>query len=484
MAIAPTDLCDYTSIVSYASGNVIRLAGGVGPLVPGMAMIVESQHGHNEAGIDGSYTWDSFYRRAPSGAGKRDWYLGDHLTQGKSFMGDIVSISGNDITLDRTISSAAIGLPFYVDCGPAIKAAIEANAAWEEGKTYYLTARQASLNGTVRPSLSHAQQTRDFNFCTFKAARGCWSWEFNPAHPLGGSPNNKVWKNLTLHGNWLSTGGFVPPINQPGDPVVWRCVGANHLFDNVNFVDQMTSFSFHYAVDSVLQNSTYTNNSQGRRYFQWHYGTSSGCKRCVFYNCTVDSDWYCPAFEAFDSTGVVFDKCGGRNCTWSHNTSGKTIFKDCYTNWDDDNVWVGDATYHGWSQFGHIMDANANIESQQGHPHIGTEGGVLVENFRFEYQKLPWSNPSASLGANNMFRFMSANARAFPEVKMDARLRNITYINPFPAATAFGFNSSGYVLNGGSGATETKVYGPNSVSVLNEGVPFAIASQSLSETIL
>jgi len=112
-----------------------------------------------------------------------------------------------------------------------------------------------------------------------------------------------------------------------------------------------------------------------------------------------------------------------------------------------------------------MFNVSRTVEVQQGTPQTGTEGGVLVDNFRMEYQALP------RVSAQTIFPTITA-AGGVRGIDTGCIVRNLTYINPFSSSGVEAGVSSGYAVAGDANSvpdTQLKVYGAISGSTLSAG---------------
>lgn len=441
--------------MASVSGSTVTLVNKTGFSV-GDKIIIESQHGYNQDGLDGNWTWNFV---GYSG----DFYFDPALKQGKSFMGSITGISGETITLDRTVPVGAVGLPFHRDNGDAVKHAIENGVSWPSGVTFHV----GSNADFIRPALSTEQQTIDFNNCTWLNVRGCPGLLFYP-NTIGGSSSvsNKVFKNLNLVGNSLNSGFGVQSLI--GLNALVLIAGSNVVVDNFTTRNGWRGIVLNNSVDCVVQNCTSTLECHRRRYIQWEF-QASGCSRCVFYNCTVDCDFPFASFEPFKCSGVSFVKCGGRNAGYSCNASGKIKFIDCNCTYDSADYETEGAS--SWSINNPIININRIIENQQGTPQTGTEGGCLVYNFDMAYEALP------RVASQRIFKCIIVGG-GIRGISTDARIRNVSYTNPFLASTDGNGNAVGYVISGdantlGANADQLIVSGIVNATTLNTGLKYS-----------
>ena len=460
--MAYTDLISASTFVASQSGADVTVADPTGFSV-GDKIIIESQHGYGEDGFDGNWSW-SAYDSFPD----TDYYFSPIIVKGKSFLGSITNISGSTFTLDRTVPSGAVDLPFHRDNTDAVSVAIAQKATWPEGVTYHIGSANAGL---IAPALDEHFYEYDFNNCVWQNVRGCYGMCLRPTLSGGGGVVNKVWRNLIMKGNRRASGFGTQSANGAGLEALFLITGDNHVIENCQFWDGWRSVGLSYASNVTVQNCTTYSQDPMRRYIQWEYQTNFA-KHCTFYKVRIDSDYALPSFEPFKSSSVTFDQCGGRNCGYSCNTSGKSLYLNCDCTWDQQDYDV-DGSDGVWAFGQPVFNVNRTVENQQETPQVGTDGGCLIDNFRMEYTALP------RVSANRIFTNIVVGGGT-AGIDTGCVVRNPTYINPFTTSTdnANGAqkNKAGYVVAGDANTTadaQLKLYGPINGDTLSLGNKYA-----------
>lgn len=385
--MALNDLVELATTVTAVSGNTVTLASVTG-LAVGDKIIIESQHGYDEVGLDGDW--------AISLPVTTNYYLNvTHI--GKSFLGTISAISGNTITVDRSVPAGAVGLPCYRNNADAIEYAINNRLAWPVEQSFaFATSNTRPLRCYTTPD----QYTYDFNGCEIFSPRGCGPAALG-VWGLGGGPTaNKIYRNLQIRGNVRDAGYGVsaetgayfqgsslpPAFNVSGTSGGGGSVTSNQHIENFVFIDNWRSVTIVLADSCTVKNCTSLFTGPLRSYVQWEYQAASS-SNCTFQSCIVDSDYARPGFEPFACFNVQYVACGGRNTSFASNSSGPVLFSDCYIAWDEENP-VGTL----WSPYNPLMTLNRTIEIQQGTPVSGTTGYVRVENFSVVYNNNPYTD--------------------------------------------------------------------------------------------
>lgn len=434
--MAVNDLVQLETTVTAVSGSTLTLASVTG-LAVGDAIIVESLHGYNETGIDGDWEFTDL----PT---SNHYYLAvDHI--GKSFIATVSGISGNVVTVDRTVPVAAVGLPCYRDNSTAVKYAIENAVAWPSRRRFACAAIEPTLRfpAPIRAMLNDTQATIDFNNCELFAPRGCGSLALTMARIGGGGVNNKILKNLTIRGNVRDYGYGILGETGVYYPDTWA-LGAfyfggssgdtptfatNVIVENFNIIDAWQAISVNNAKDCFFVNCTMTANWPQRRYIQWDF-QATFCFRTAFIGCTVISDKGRAGFEAFKSQGVTFLNCTGNNASFAANTSGATLYKNCYVIWTDDDPPTA------FSQYNAMLSITRTIESQSGAPIAYAVGGIGVINFVVDYRVIPYAN------SNQIFNtiLVSPGDQGIPT---NAKINGVTLIVPRTNVTT---PNAGYII--------------------------------------
>lgn len=390
------DLVALSTTVLAQSGATVTLASVEG-LEVGDRIVIESQHGYDETGLDGDWpiVWNNGSENVPLPFVGAGYYLDvDHV--GKSFIGTIQSggISGNTITLDRTVPTGAVGLPCYRENGAAVKYAIENKLAWPSRKTFAIA---SSNTAPIRAYLTDEYAEFNFNHCELFAPRGCGALSLSITRDGGGGLKNKRYRNLHLRGNARTSGyGFLAETNvynqQTSSSPAFGVAGSggegggkaqNVTVENFTFTDNWRSIALANAFDCIVANCNSFFTEPLKRYIQWEYQAAT-CKRITFYNCVVDSDYARAGFEAFACQGVSFINCQSRNSSFASNASGAVSFRNCSMVWDDVDPDPSFSQYNG------LLSLTRTIEDQQGSAQTGTQGGIGVDNFSVTYNAIPY----------------------------------------------------------------------------------------------
>lgn len=437
-----------TTVVSQA-GATITLADVTG-LAVGDRVVIESQHGYNETGLDGNWTLSNLPLTG--------YYL-NVTNVGKSFIGTIQSggISGNTIILDRTVPSGAVGLPCYRENSAAVKYAIENGVSWPARKRFAIASDNTAQ---IRALLTDDYQEIDFNNCELFAPRGCGALGLAIAKIGGGPVSNKRYKNLTMRGNvkdsgygfFAETGVFVQGSSLAAAFNIFGTGGAppsgptsNVIAENFTFIDNWRACGISLALDCFGVNMRCENTDPLRQYIQWEFQISSS-QRCAFIDCVVDGDYMRGGFEPFKSIGCSFIRCGGRNTSFSSNTSGGVLFKDCYVVIDDTNPNAS------FSPDNFLMNINRTIEDQQGSPQAGTNGGVGVMDFSIIYNAIPYASDGVS---GEIWKQVGVTPGS--QGIVGAKINGVHFQVPRTNVTQNNGYTDGYVVNNNALATDTIV---------------------------
>lgn len=468
--MAANDLIQLETIVTAVSGSTLTLAS-VDGLSAGDSIIVESQHGYNETGLDGDWAWTDL---PVSG----NYYAAvTHI--GKSFIAPVVSIAGNVVTVNRAVPVAAVGLPCYRNNAVAIKHTIANLLPWPSRRRFACEESAPSTGFTIplRISLSDTQATIDFNNCEIFAPRGCGAISFAIGRLLAegsGGVSNKTYRNLTIRGNVRDSGyGFVGDLgnyvaqsSHPAAFVVFGTGGAeantafNCIVENFTLIDNWRSVGVSRAEDCFVYNCRSRFTDPLRRYIQWEYQADSS-SRCAFIDCIVNSLYARAGFEPFKCQGVSFIRCGGSNCGFASNSSGGTLMKDCWVDWTDVNPDPA------WSQFNPLMNINRTIETSQGSPQANAVGGVGVINFRANYLAIPYPD------TNRIFNTINVSTGSHG-ILTGAKIRGVTLTVPRTNVTTPNF---GYIVR--SDEPETTASGL--VGTLDTSSPYVRQNVAIPE---
>lgn len=383
--MAITDLVELSTTVTAVSGSIVTLAN-VSGLAVGDRIIIESQHGYDETGLDGDWDVD-----LPVSS---DYYIG--VTHwGKSFLGTVSGISGNNVTLDRTVPVGASGLPFYRNNADAIEYAINNRISFPTAKVLaFATDNTRPLRCYTTPD----QYTYDFNGCEIFTPRGCGpaSIQFYSSEPGGGPTHNKIYRNLTMRGNARDSGyGFSAETGElifdgSAFPTAFRIEGTsgeggtvttNQHLEGCTFIDNWRAVSFSLASGCTATNCLASFTGPLRSYIQWEFLAANSIN-CWFIECAVDTDYSRPAFSAFSAERCGFISCSGRNAFFESNSSGGTFFKDCSVLWDTTDPGP-------WSPNTPLLSLQRVYEDQVGSA-LGTTGYIRVENFSAKYNATPY----------------------------------------------------------------------------------------------
>lgn len=448
------DLVSLSTTVTAQSGATVTLASVAG-LTVGDKIIIESDHGYDEVGLDGDWSISNF----PLAGGG---YYTDVTHVGKSFIsGPITDISGNVVTVDRTVPAGAVGLPCHRNNRDSIKYAIENKLAWPRSK-------RLATSHSVIAYLTDDYHEIDFNNCTLFAPKGCIALNLSIARIGGGAVSNKRYANLTMQGNagdagyglFVENGIFTQgasmqaALNIAGTGGATPTRARNIVVENVHFIDNWRACTFQVASDCIGKNLTSTNTQPLRQYVQWDFQQAS-TERCAFIDCTVDGDYMRAGFEAFKATSGSFIRCGGRNVSFSVNTSGSVSFRDCSVVLDNINP------PESFSPNNPIFNLNRAIETQQGSVQPGTDGGVGISNFSVEYREIPYPNNGAS---GEIWSCLVVNNHPY-DVPVRADIRGLTLTLPRTNVTRAGGGTVGYVLDVNGHIENQDVYGVTATQI-------------------
>lgn len=438
--MAVTDLISKATTVTVANGtNVIQVADKTNLAVDD-EVLIESQHGYNEAGLGGSFSF------TPAGA----YYFASGITVGKSIYAIITNISGNDITLNTTVPAEAVGVPLYRDNEKAVKAKIEAGTSWAayEDQTFHVGNR-------ILPVLTDdSEQEFDFNNVEFKSPKGCCCVAIYFQKSGGGVPSHKTYRNLRITGN-VADSGYGPTTGYTGGQTMnktFHLIGHHVVVDNVTITDVWMSFLLDFCEDCVVQNSTIVRNHPLRTYWQWDVLPISS-KRCVFDNITYDSDYPAPFCEAAKSRGIVFSNCTSRNGIYSINTSGGTRYINCSAVWD----WSSDGSANVMTPTTAYWPVTRQFEQSDGYASTGTEGGTLLLGCSIDIQAITFPP--------NRICYCHNTQQPLYGIDTNMRVYDETYTNAFPASDTNNANF-GYWVYGDVNDESIEVGGDNSVTQL------------------
>lgn len=461
------DLVELTTTVTAQSGATVTLASVEG-LEVGDKIIIESQHGYDEPGLDGSWAISNF----PLGVG----YYTNVTHVGKSFIsGPITNIAGNVVTVDRTVPSGAVGLPCYRNNADAVKYTVDNLLPWPANKRLAVA---TATSAPIRSYLTDTYAEIDFNHCELFAPRGTGALRLAIARISGGGLKNKRYRNLTLRGNVRDSGyglsveggTFVQgssmyfPFNILGSGGEGGGLAINCVIENFTFIDNWRSTGVDLALDSFVVNCRSQFTDPLRQYIQWEYQAASS-ERCAFIDCTIDSDYMRASFEPYKCKGISFIRCGGRNTSFAVNSSGSTIFKDCWITIDDTNP---DPSF---SPSNFLLNLARTQETQQGEQQPGTGGGVGVFNFRIQYDAIPYGDTDAIWGG------VAINAEAAWGLPVNAHIYGLDFQVP-RTDVAFGANT-GYIVNRNSGAGGTTIVSGITGDTLDTGTKLLNVTETL-----
>lgn len=375
------DLVSLEATVLSVNGSTIALSN-VNGLAVGDSLIIESQHGYNEAGLDGVWPISNL----PVGSG---YYTGASRV-GRSYIATIKELTGNKAVMSRPVPPAAKWLTCYRDNSDAIKYAIEKRIQWPDGQRF------AYATSTTQPVLIYLTDEwfdYDFRGCEIFAPRGCGALQIGFGRVGGGAFSNKRFRNLVLRGNARDSGyGFIVPsgtwIQGSSMPSAWLVGGvsaspmSNVIIENFTCIDNWRAVGLTYASDCLVKNCRSEFTDVLRQYVQWEY-LAAHCKRCRFEDVTVvDPNGMRAAFSAFRCEDVQFVKCGGENIGFESNTSNGTLFEDCWTDITVENP------HDAWSFYNSLISINTNIANQQGND--PSSSGIMVKNFAVRYNVIPY----------------------------------------------------------------------------------------------
>jgi hypothetical protein len=450
--MAVNDLIELSTTVTAQSGATVTLASVEG-LAVGDGIIIESDHGYNELGLDGE--WEI--------TGKPDHYYGNAII-GKSFIGTVQGISGSVVTVDRTVPTGAVGLNCYRNNFAAVQHAVNQKLAWPSRKVFAVASANSS---PPRCELTDSYYEFDFNNCEIFAPRGTGALALYVSRVGGGPVSNKRYANLTLRGNArisgygvsAETGKWRQGSSQPAAFTVGGVNSSrarNVYIENFTFIDNWRSLAIDVAEDCIAYNCRSEFTSPLYNYVQWEYQFSTAF-RCAVINCPVISNWFRPAYNAFKSQGVSFLECQTRNGLFAINTSGAVLVKNCGVLWTEENP------YEHWSPNYPVMAINRTIENQQGYVQEGTVGGTLVKNFSVIYERLPYPTTS------RMFNTINID-QGYYSVPTQAVIDGVSVVVPFLEATT---PNTGYVVRSDD---PQAIVSNVSATTLNSGTKVVIAA--------
>ena len=438
------DLISLSTYVNGVPSGVDVTLGSVAGLVPGDQIIIESQHGYNETGLDGDWPISNF----PIAG---NYYTNvDHV--GKSYIGTISAINGNVLTMTTPVPAASNGLPAFRNNAVSIKYAIENKVRWPEQK---VLAAATTNTSPIRASLTDDYHEIDFNGCTILSPRGVCCVMLSMVRVGGGGVSNKRYRNLILKGNARPTGygisaetgvsvqgsSFSAPFSVSGtsgaNPTIARFVDI----ENFKIIDCWRSIGHTLAQDCNIVDCVTEPTDILKNYIQWEYLPTS-CERIAYLRCKVQSAFHRAGFEPFRCQGVTFDNCYGRNANMSVNTSGGVLYRNCTIDWDQVNPEAGEVA----ATIG-LLNIGRTIETQAGSAYEGTQGGTGIRNFTINQNVVPYP------GTNSIFASCLIGAGIYG-IDTAADIRGLTINLP---GTDHNCPHSGYAVR--ADASETYVSG-------------------------
>jgi hypothetical protein len=163
-----------------------------------------------------------------------------------------------------------------------------------------------------------------------------------------------------------------------------------------------------------------------RGYLEWWFGVSDS-RNGTFTRCTINSKCLISGFELFRSDGTRFIDCGGRNASFSSNSSGNFLL-------DGFNLDITERAQFDEKSFHHLNPA-VNINTNIQPPNDALKLGGTIKNIRIAVE-----GPIDARG--NLLKGIVVN-RDNPNVRIDGGL--ISYPDGVHAAEVgpFGVNSTG-----------------------------------------
>lgn len=293
----------------------------------GDEVVIESQHGYGEPGIDG--VWDiaqepGYYRSVPIG---------------KSFHASIVGIEGNALALDREPPAAAVGLTVHRNNMQAVIRALGDRRRWPDGQALAVS---DPGNQYPRVYVDPSYHRYDFNDCELYAVHGGAGLRLHLMNtfPPGGPVRNKELANLTLRGNVRHAGyNFIGGMFRYehaltiGDDNGGQC--TNVTVRNVKFIDNWGALSFKQCAHCRAVDCVSYETEQLKEYVaKWHF-IADISQHIEFVRCQVDANAPASGFESFNSAHVRFLECRGRNVWAAANMADGLEWIDYAVEWDN-----------------------------------------------------------------------------------------------------------------------------------------------------
>ncbi len=173
--------------------------------------------------------------------------------------------------------------------------------------------------------------------------------------------DNITISDFTVIGNWGEEGFYLDP-NGDGYGVGVRPTACNNaLVQRIKVVDvaiqavwlELCSTSTTRDCEMILTQPLRAYSSN------WYFGMSDATD-CLVEDCVINSEWLCPGFETFRSSGSVFRRISTRNAGASSNSSGDFLFDDC-----EIRIEAGSQYLNSDTVFNHLNPAyniNSNIQ--------------------------------------------------------------------------------------------------------------------------
>jgi hypothetical protein len=430
--LAKTDIGELSTTVIGQSGEVVTLAD-VTNLSIGDEIIIESDHGYDEEGLDGDFAYS-----VPSGSG----YYNNVTHIGKSFLAEVENISGNDVTVDREVPVGATGLNCYRNNAVAVENVFENGLTMPENKSLAIW----GLNGEgIRILTDDSEEIYDLNGCTLFSPNGCPTVLLVFLKIGGGFANNKTIRNGTLWGNVRDAGYGYQKDTVLAKGAALNLSGQNNHANNLIFRDNWRSVAMNFSDGcTVTDCSAEQFTDPLREYVQWEFQAVTSTN-CTFTRCTVDTDSPRAGFEPFKSQNILFDRCGGRNTLCATNASGNAEFRDCTFVWDSVDPDAQFSPNNG------IFGFNRNIENSQGSPVPNSSGGSRIRRCSVDFRVVVYPSTNRVLNV-----VLVAPGNYGIATAADIRGLRVSY----PNDTVLAAQNAGYIVR--SDEAETRAMGLHS----------------------
>lgn len=387
--MAANDLISLETVVQSVNGLQLVLESVLG-LSVGDSIIVESLHGYDKEGVDGVWSVN----------GLPDNYYFSALL-GRSFVATVIAVNGNTVTVDRAVPAACQGNPCYRNNAQAVKYAITNLRPWPYAQRFACAEQDmSSFPVPLQCYLSDASATIDFRNCAIFAPRGCGAIciRINRRTSLGGGGvRNKVFKNLTIVGNardfgygviaidgdWQDDSSTPAAFDLIGDTGAQPTVVSNVFIENFTFVNNWQDISLSYAADCVVYNCKSYFSDPKRATIASQYSLL-GASRCSMIDCTIHCDYGRLGFFVQRGLDVTLLRCGGTNCLFAVDTSGRVLIEQCSSDWTDVGPDDHIAAAAG------IFNISRRYELVQDEVVPNTGGGTVLRNCTVTYTDIPF----------------------------------------------------------------------------------------------